>query len=1037
MNRYVDFVIGRPRTILVAILLATLYFAAGVARLETRNNQESELPASDPIVRTNERLAAVFGEKAVVLVGIQAEDVFTAGTLRKVAAISEALRQVEGVIDDEVLSLATVNDIRGVEWGLEVGPLLDGIPVSAADLTELRESVRTNDLLNGQLVSADGTLTLIQANVEEGYDQETVHREVGEIIAAHQGPERLYLAGDAIQAQEIDHGIEQDVSRLLPLVLLLVLVGFYLSFRSWRGVWFPFSITLLSVTWTMGLMGHLGIPVTVVSSALPILMVAIASSYGIHVLHRYYEASAEHLSSGARVGLTRVIPPILLAGVTSALGSASLITFRVTSIREFGIMTALGVLATIVLSLTYAPALLTLLRPRAGHAAESHWMDRLLVPLSRLTVRRPRAILVGTAAVFAVAAVGISRVEIGTDFVKYFPGSHPLRQSFDVFDAGLGGARRMEIMIEGSGPDAIKDPALLRSMLELQEYAAGLEGVGRTRSFADVIARIHQEMNGGDPAFHAIPESSELIAQYLLLYSMSADAGDFGTLVDYDYQRAKVQVMLTTSEQRDHRRLYEAFQRFAEERMGPGVRMEFGGEVMFWLAQIHHIAVGKVFNILTALGIVLLFCSLVFRSLSAGLFTIVPLVVSTVLTFGVMGFLGIRLETGTAIITSIAVGIGVDFALHYLVYLREELRSVTGEVELEEVSRRVFLTAGRAICFDVMSNILGFSVLALSGFTPIRYFAWLVSLTMLTVGLGTLLLMPAILALWRPAFLFGGARRLAIAAPEPATPMLTTTRAVVSSFLGVALLAGATGVSAQTLTGREIIERNDAMLAVSDETVDFTMKLINKRGQGRERQISWVRRSESGRESALIRFAAPADVRGTALLSVEAAGGETDQWLYLPALQRSRRISASNQSDSFVGSDFAFEDLRPEELDDFSYRLLREEAVDGAAVYVVEAVPATADRKQESGYARREIRVRKDNFVVVRVNFYDRRGELLKEFRASDVRPVEGSKSWRAHTMEMRNVKTGHATVLTFGEFVIDSGVSGETFSLRRLERGS
>ena len=134
----------------------------------------------------------------------------------------------------------------------------------------------------------------------------------------------------------------------------------------------------------------------------------------------------------------------------------------------------------------------------------------------------------------------------------------------------------------------------------------------------DVIARIHQEMNGGDPAFHTIPGSSELIAQYLLLYSMSSDAGDFGTLVDYDYQRAKVQVMLTTSEQRDHRRLYEAFQRFAEERMDPEVRMEFGGEVMFWLAQIHHIAVGKVFNILTALGIVLLFCSLIFRSLSAG-----------------------------------------------------------------------------------------------------------------------------------------------------------------------------------------------------------------------------------------------------------------------------------------------------------------------------------------------------------------------------------------------------------------------------------
>jgi outer membrane lipoprotein-sorting protein len=227
------------------------------------------------------------------------------------------------------------------------------------------------------------------------------------------------------------------------------------------------------------------------------------------------------------------------------------------------------------------------------------------------------------------------------------------------------------------------------------------------------------------------------------------------------------------------------------------------------------------------------------------------------------------------------------------------------------------------------------------------------------------------------------------------------------------------------------------MQTVADETVSFRMKLVNKRGQERERQMSWVRRNENGSESALIRFEAPADVRGTALLSIEKPEGEDDQWLYLPALQRSRRITAANQSDSFVGSDFTFEDLRPERIDEFSYRVLREETVDGSAAWVVEATPASAQSRKESGYGRREIWVRKDNFVIARVDFYDRAGELMKEFRASDVRPVSGSKSWRAHRMEMRNRKTDHSTLLTFDDFRIDSGVSTETFSLRRLERGS
>jgi uncharacterized protein len=358
---------------------------------------------------------------------------------------------------------------------------------------------------------------------------------------------------------------------------------------------------------------------------------------------------------------------------------------------------------------------------------------------------------------------------------------------------------------------------------------------------------------------------------------------------------------------------------------------------------------------------------------------------------------------------------------------------------LEEVTARVYLTAGRAICFDVLSNVLGFSVLALSGFTPIRYFAWLVSLTMLTVALGTLLLMPVMLSIWRPAFLFRGARALTLATtPKPAAPMLTTSRAVASSLvLALAVSVGAGRLAAQEPTGRQIIERSDAMQTVTDETVSFRMKLVNRRGQERERQMSWVRRNEKGSESALIRFEAPADVRGTALLSIENHGGEDDQWLYLPALQRSRRISAANGADSFVGSDFAFEDLRPEEIADFEYTVKREEAIDGAAAWVVEAVPATATARKESGYGRREIWVRKDNYVIIRVDFYDHAGEMLKQFLAHDVRPVKGSKSWRAHRMEMRNPRTGHATLLTFDEFVVDSGVPGETFSLRRLERGS
>ena len=1036
-NRFYRIVTERPGLTLAVVLLATLYVGSGVRFLETLNNQDSELPKSDPIVRTNDRLKEVFGDTADLLVGIETDDIFNPGTLRKVMELSEALKGVEGVIEDEIVSLSAINNIEGDESGLQVGPVLEEVPETPEAIARLKATVRANPLLDGKLVSKDGTLTVIHANVEKGQSEDELYRQVFALVDRFSGPERIHVAGGAIQPPEVDHGIQSDLQLLLPIVLVMTLFGFYLCFRTWRGVWLPFSVVVLTVLWTMGLTGHMGLPMTVVASAVPIIMVAISSSYGIHVLHHYYEAIREGGAQPVRTTLEKVTPSIGMVGIVSALGSASLLTFPVTSIRQFGIITTMGALAAMAVCLTYTPAVLALLKRQDARASESRWSDDRLAGIARFSVRRRKGVLAGALLLLIVSAVGISRIEIGTDIIRYFPNGHRLRAAFDAFNEKLGGVRRINVMIEGAEPDAIQDPELLRKIQHFQEYAEGLPHVGATSSFADIIRRIHQEMNGGDPAYHVIPESRDLVAQYLLLYSISGDPGDFAEFVDYDYQRTRVRIMFNTSEQRDHRRLYEALSAYAAKEMGPGVKVEFGGDVMFWLAQMRHIAVGKVYNIVTGIAFVLVFCALTFRSVTAGLFSIFPLVIATTLTFGLMGFVGIRLEASTAILTSVAVGVGVDFALHYLINFRQELEHYQGDVDIEEVATRVFMIGGKPILFDMISNILGFSVLMFSAFLPVRYFGWLISLTMLSVGVATLLVMPALIAVFRPRFLMGRSVAPAIAGSgDGAESGIRKSHAGVSSLLLVALLALPGGVSAQALTGKQIIERNDAMRSVDDEQVEIEMQLINKRGQKRERRVSWAVKSDAQRnQKGLIRFSAPADVRGTALLSIENADREDDQWLYLPALRKSRRISAANKSDSFVGSDFAYEDLGAEEIEQHDYRLLREDTLDGTPVYVVEATPNTEQRKKESGYSRRQIFVRKDNAAIARIDFYDRQQEVLKVLLAHDIRQVPSTKTWRAQRVEMANQKTGHTTVIVYGQFVINAGISDDTFTIRELER--
>ncbi len=755
LDKYTQLIVNYPKAVLAMVLLLTALAGFGITKIETRNNYDSDLPKDDPIIATNDRLEEVFGEKDVVMIGIRTDDIFNEITLNKIALISEELKQVDGVVEDQIISLATLNNIKGRDWGLEVGAFMQTVPETGAEIEQLRHDVQSNHLIYGKLVSEDFGSTVITANIERGYDQSTVYYQVRAIARKYAGPEKIFPNGEPIMQQEIDLGIQRDVSTLLPFALIMVLIGFYLSFRSLRGVFIPFSVVVLSIIWTMGIMGHVGLEITVVSSALPMVLVAIASSYGIHVLHRYYE-EVRHRSVAEAVTETMraMAPPVLMTGITSAAGSATLAVFKITSIREFGIITAIGILAALFLTLTVPPALLMLLKKPAEKPQRTGRPvgDRILRYLAYLSLNRSGYIAAATLIIIGFSIVGITRIGVGSDFTDMFPDGHRIKHSFTMFNDYLGGARFFNIMITGEEPDTVTDPSLLRQIDAFQEYAAGLEGVGYTSSFADIIKRINRVMNNDDPAYEVIPDSRELIAQYLLLYSMSGDPGDFEDIVDYDYQRAKIRVAIQTSNQDDHKRLYRDLRLYAQANFDQQVEIEFGGSVMGWLAQVRYIASGEIVNIISAIGIIFVFCAVAFRAFSGGLFTVIPLVIASMITFGLMGFLGIRLEMGTAIITAIAVGVGVDFAIHFVSRFKEEFQA-TGD--LEQATVTTLTTAGKAIIFDMFSNVLGFSVLIFSGFTPVQNFGWLVSLTMLTSGFGSLIILPPLFAVFKPGFIGG------------------------------------------------------------------------------------------------------------------------------------------------------------------------------------------------------------------------------------------------------------------------------------------
>lgn len=257
--------------------------------------------------------------------------------------------------------------------------------------------------------------------------------------------------------------------------------------------------------------------------------------------------------------------------------------------------------------------------------------------------------------------------------------------------------------------------------------------------------------------------------------------------------------------------------------------------------------------------------------------------------------------------------------------------------------------------------------------------------------------------------------------------------------IGISLALASAGVAADNLTAREIMERVDARDDGEDSSLDLTMILIDKRGNQRVRQMRAFARDEGENEQSAFFFLSPADVERTGFLTYnyDDEARDDDQWLYLPALSRTKRIASGDKSGSFMGSDFSFADLTKRPLGAYEYHLLGEGKVAGHPVWQVEGIPITDRERDQTGVEKGVVFVRKDNFVVVRAVYWRDKGSRLKYLDVKELEQIDGI--WvptEVHMTTKQGKRTLHKTVMRSSNVVFNQGISPEFFTLRQLEKG-
>ncbi|WP_129643178.1 outer membrane lipoprotein-sorting protein [Peristeroidobacter agariperforans] len=1048
MRAYLEWIVRCRWLVLALTVLVAGLLASRIGQLRIEIDPARFLPQSHPYVVTSDRVEDLFGSRYVLVIGITPEqgDVYTPEVLGKVERITRGLREVPGVVKNNILSFSAhkAKSIAGSEDGMEVQPLMSEVPATPAALAALRKRVASNPAYLDVLVSKDDRSVAVLAEFKDnpkGF--QAILDQINPIVDAERDASVKIAMGGLPVLLGAMETFSQRMGYLLPLAMMLIAIVLWFAFRSIQGLALPMLTATLAVLWSLGIMSLLRVPLDVFNATTPVLILAVAAGHAVQILRRYYEEYArqaaltpEHLPLANRraviESLSHVGPVMLIAGVIAALGFLSLLIFEISSVRTFGLMAACGILSSLVLELTLIPAMRSVMRaprvrtsPAVPSSTKPSGMERAMTRLTQIVTDRATAVTIVALVVVALSAFGIARVR-NADSIKVSFASHlPVIQDDNHLNRAFAGTNSLYVLVESATPDRMKDPDVLLAIDETQRRLQQDANVGRSLSIADFVRRMNQAMHGDDPAHDAIPTDPGLAAQYLFLYANSGDPGDFDTYVDYDYRHASIRAFLKEHDTEKLQALVKDLTAFTASRFPKDIKVSFGGSVAQGTAIHEIVSRAKILNMLQVAAVFFVLASLAFRSLMAGLLVLVPLAITVGFNLGLMGWTGIPYTTNNSITAAMAVGIGADYVVYMLFRLREEFAK---DGSASEAMRRTLLGAGSAIVFVAVAIAAGYSVLILSpGFWNHIWMGILISTAMLTSALAALTLVPMLVHRLRPAFIYG---RRAKAQPQPAI-------AAWLLVIGAALVQIPHARAGEPMSAVDIMQRNYAVDKVAGSQSRAILRLRNQRGEQRVRESDTVTRlQENGRDNQrLVRFQAPADVKGTGILINEHSQGDDDIWIYLPALKKVRRLVASNKKDSFAGTDFSYGDIIGYPVEEWTHTRLPDGAFEGEPCFMIESRPATAAAKDNSGYSSRVSCISTERFTTLRTEIWDTEGEKLKETEHRGFVHVDPkADKWWAMRATARNLQTGHSTEVSFEDYRLDAAIPTNMFTTRALE---
>jgi hydrophobe/amphiphile efflux-3 (HAE3) family protein len=754
LERLTVFCIDWPKTTIAFFTVLTILFGLQFPNITVDADPENMLETGQSDRVFYDKMKKEFGIHDLIVVGIVDEKgVFRSESLEKVARATSEILKIEGVIIEDVISPSTTDNVKSSGGLLDIRPVLHEVPRTPESVSLLRQDIADNPFLHEKIASADGTAIALYIPIERKDMSRRVAGEIEKILERELLPgQRHHLAGLPVSEDTFGYEMFIQMAVVAPLAFLVILIIVYIMFRQVAFL-VPIALTaMFSVIWAMGALIGMGFTVHIMSSMIPVFLMPIAILDDIHILSEFfdrYRALGDKRQALVE-SMRPLYKPMLYTSLTSAVGFASLALADIPPVRVFGLYIAFGIIVAWLLALTIVPAVISLMDDeklkrrlyREGEAT-SPPLNRILRSIGEFSFARARMVLVIGVLVFAFGIGGIFQIQVNDNPVKWFKTSHPLRQADTAMNRLFGGTYMAYVVIAGSEADTIKQPEVVAYINRLQQHLEADPLIGKTSSVADIVKRINLVLHDNDSTYDVTPDSSEAIAQFLFLFQSSGDPNDLDNFIDHEAKKANIWIQMKGGDNQQMQTVENRLEAFVGANPLPeGLTLRWSGLTYINKVWQDLMVTGMLKAVLGSFLVVFLLMMIEFRSLTFGVLAMVPLTGAIVLTYGLVGWLGKDYNMPIAVCASLTLGLGIDFAIHFL----QRYKTHIGESgNAEATSVYMFGEPGRAIARNAIVITIGFLPLMVSSLSPyVTVGAFFASLMLFTT-LATLFMLPSAL----------------------------------------------------------------------------------------------------------------------------------------------------------------------------------------------------------------------------------------------------------------------------------------------------